>query len=83
MAEPRREYDRDDDGLIRLPIMFYRTPSSAEITMATKDLTALLLEKNGRILACGSLWDIESKTIGPGVYRVWLELRKTKENTDG
>lgn len=72
MTEPRREYDRDEDGVIRLPDTFYRTPKIANITIATKDLTRLLLEKNGRIMACGSMWDIKSKSIGPGVYRVWL-----------
>ena len=61
-----------NDGL---PITFFTSPgnSSTNTTMTTKQLRALLLYNDGRIFACGDLWDIQSKSLGAGVYRVWLK----------
>lgn len=59
-----------------LPNNMYSMPSSASTTMGRKDLREILLETDGWIMACGRAWDILSKHIGAGVYRVWLEARK-------
>jgi len=32
----------------------------------------VLLSTDGKIMACGYIWDIKSKHIGVGVYRVFL-----------
>ena len=55
---------------------FFACPSCANTTMTAKALRANLLATEGRVMACGHLWDICSKRIGPGVYRVWLERAK-------
>ena len=61
-----------------LPITFFTNPGgeSTTTTMTTKELRTLLLYNEGRILACGDLWDIKSKSLGAGVYRVWLKKWK-------
>jgi len=61
-----------------LPMNFYTMPKVANITMDKKDLKELLLESEGWIMACGHMWDIKSKHIGAGVYRVKLKLRSYK-----
>jgi len=58
-----------------LPIHFYRAPDIANMTMTRKDLKELLLESDGWIIACGRTYDIKSKSMGAGVYRVSLEKR--------
>lgn len=55
-----------------LPNIFYTMPRTANTTMDTKDLKELLLETGGRVIACGRLFDIKSKNLGAGVYRVTL-----------
>lgn len=52
---------------------FYTVPAIANTSMTTKHLKETLLATDGKILACGYLWDIVSKRIGPGVYRVSLK----------
>jgi len=54
---------------------FYRAPSDASEIMGTKRLKEILLNSNGFVMACGRSWDIKSKPCGPGVHKVWLELR--------
>jgi len=43
-------------------------------TMTHDDLRTVLLETGGNMLACGRLYDIVSKPIGAGVYKVSLSL---------
>ena len=45
-------------------------------TLATKDLKGLLLETGGQVMARGRLYDIASKLLGAGVYRVSLRARQ-------
>ena len=52
---------------------FYIIPATVNTTMTTKQLKETLLATDGRIISCGNLWDIKSKRIGPGVYRVSLK----------
>jgi len=56
-----------------LPNNFYALPDIAKTTMDRKDLKELLLETEGWVIACGRMYDIESKDIGAGVYRVRLK----------
>ncbi len=56
-----------------LPTNFYTMPHLASTTMDKKDLKELLLCSGGQIIACGHMWDIDSKHIGAGVYRVTLK----------
>lgn len=58
--------------------IFYTTPRYANTTMDKKDLKELLLHSDGWIMACGHMWDIGSKHIGAGVYRVTLKERSYK-----
>lgn len=55
-----------------LPRNFYTMPVFATTTMDTKDLKELLLETGSNIMACGVLYDIQTKYLGAGVYEVWL-----------
>ena len=48
-------------------------PGLAHTTMDRKDLRELLLATGGQALSCGRLYDIKSKHLGAGVYRVTLE----------
>ncbi len=56
-----------------LPNNFYTMPRYASMTVERKDLKELLLETGGNIISCGVLWDIETKHLGAGVYRVRLK----------
>jgi hypothetical protein len=57
-----------------LPQSWWVMPVNApSTTLSTKDLRAVLLYNNGRLAACGELWDIKSKSLGAGGYRVWIE----------
>jgi len=58
-----------------LPDIFYTMPRVANTTMDKKDLKELLLHNEGWIMACGHMYDIESKHIGAGVYRITLKVR--------
>lgn len=57
-----------------LPMQFYTMPTTASMVMDRKDLKELLLETGGQIIARGRFWDIKSKHIGAGVYKVTLKL---------
>jgi hypothetical protein len=59
--------------MINLPDNFWSIPKIAHTTMTTRQLRDVLLESDGRILANGDFWEIVSKRIGPGVYRVSLK----------
>lgn len=43
--------------------------------MTRKELRALLLDHDP-IMYNGRLWDVKSKHLGAGVYRVWLKERE-------
>jgi len=62
-----------------LPLDFQKRPSLADTVMDRKDLKELLLFTHGRMISQGNLWDIKSKSLGAGVYRVFLELYKKEE----
>jgi hypothetical protein len=55
-----------------LPNIFYAIPRDASTVMTTKDLKNTLLATNGTIFAHGVQWEINSKKIGPGIYKVTL-----------
>lgn len=55
-----------------LPLSFYNIPQASRTTMATKELRAVLLATDGRILACGEMWDIVARHMAAGVYEVTL-----------
>lgn len=59
-----------------LPLGFYHHPELAEMVMNRKDLHELLMHTSGRMLAEGTLWEIVSKHIGAGVYRVTVKQWK-------
>jgi len=52
-------------------------PGIRKITATTKVVRELLLATDAQTFLNGKLWDIESKNIGAGVYKVWLQLRRT------
>ena len=56
---------------------FYVIPHIAAMTMTRKQLKETLLYTDGKIIACGYMYDIKSKHIGAGVYSV--TLKKTNE----
>jgi hypothetical protein len=51
----------------------YTMPRYANCTITRKQLRETLLDTNGSIIANGKLWDIKSKHIGAGIYKVWLK----------
>lgn len=55
---------------------FYAMPLYANTTMTSKELKETLLYTEGNIMACGELWDIKSKSLGAGVYKIWLKKWK-------
>lgn len=55
-------------------------PGIRKITAKTKVVRELLLATDGQTLLNGKLWDIESKNIGAGVYKVWLTNRINDSN---
>jgi len=61
-----------------LPNHFYSMPGHAHTTMDRKDLKELLLATGGQTLACGKLYDIKTKHLGAGVYKVYLKRYKEK-----
>ena len=50
----------------------YTRPQDWSGTMTTKELRETLLFTEGELSACGHVWLIVSKRIGPGVYKVRL-----------
>lgn len=48
------------------------SPAYGSTTCTRGVLRALLLKTDGRMMACGSLYDIKSKHVGAGIYRVSL-----------
>jgi len=58
-----------------LPMNFYTMPQYASMTMDRKDLKELLLSTSGWVTACGEIYDIKNKSLGAGVYKVFLKRR--------
>jgi hypothetical protein len=58
-----------------LPNNFYAFPKIAHTTMDSKNLKELLLSVGSDVIINVRLWDIISKHIGAGVYRVSLKLK--------
>lgn len=50
-------------------------PANGTTTCTTQVLKALLLKYDGQLSSYGELWDVISKRVGPGVYRVWLKRK--------
>ena len=48
-------------------------PGLRKVTATRKAVRELLLSTDAQTLVNGKLWDIRSKSIGAGVYSVWLE----------
>lgn len=44
-------------------------------SMTLRELQETMLATEGWILREGKMWDIKSKRLAPGVYRVWCEVR--------
>lgn len=59
-----------------LTLSFYSVPNAATMTLTKKELKETLLSTDGWIFSCGEAWDIKSKSLGAGVYKVYLEKRK-------
>ena len=52
---------------------FYIMPKYANTTMTRKELRETLLDTDGKILTCGRMWDIVSKNLCAGIYKVSLK----------
>ncbi len=63
-----------------LPNNFYTMPGTANMTVDHKDLKELLLATGGSVMARGSLWNIKTKHLAVGVYRVTLERKSFTYN---
>jgi len=50
-------------------------PNHPGRTMTKKDVRSLLLYTDGWMMSCGFSYDIESKHLGAGVYKVRLKAR--------
>lgn len=59
-----------------LTLNFYSNPKTARMTMTKKELKDTLLSSDGWIFAHGEAWDIKSKSLGAGVYKVFLEKKE-------
>ena len=55
---------------------FYKMPEHYSSTLTRKQLQETLLATDGRVMACGRLWDIKSKHLGAGIYLISLARRK-------
>ncbi len=56
---------------------FYRNPRGASQTMTRKELKETLLATDGWVFSCGYAWDVKSKHLGAGVYKVTLTEQKS------
>jgi len=55
-------------------------PGLAHTTMTREQLRKLLMETGGQLMANGKLWNITSKHIGAGIYRVSSKLWRTSHD---
>lgn len=51
-------------------------PSHGHATIERPELRAIMLRTGGQMLAQGDLWDIVTKHLGAGVYRISLKRWK-------
>jgi len=51
---------------------FYTMPRFAYTTMTKRQVQETLLYTEGRVMACGEMWDVVSRHLGAGMYRVSL-----------
>ena len=58
----------------RRALNFLASLPSGNATLPKKDMRDLLLETGGTVMARGYLYNINSKHIGAGVYRLSLSL---------
>lgn len=56
-----------------LPPEFLDRPAEATILRSTKDTRDFILYYERGFIAKGQVWDLKHKSIGAGVYRIWLE----------
>lgn len=63
-----------------LPGNFYVHPTLANMTVGRKDLKELLMATGGSVMVRGKLWNIKTKHLAAGVYRVTIERKKYKYN---
>ena len=56
----------------RLPDRLYIYPEFASVTIPSKELKQILLDTGGKVIAKGRLRPIKSKSLGLGIYKVWL-----------
>jgi len=56
----------------RLSDRLYINPEFASETMPSKELKQILLATEGKVIAEGRLRPIKSKSLGLGIYKVWL-----------
>jgi len=54
---------------------FLASLPSGNTTMSRRELKEMLLETGGMVMARGELYDIATKHLGAGVYRVSLKAR--------
>lgn len=57
-----------------LPDVFWMKPQTATVTLTTKQVQDTMIATDGVVIANGRLWDIKTKRLAPGVYRVSLVL---------
>jgi len=58
---------------------FYAMPGACSTTMTRKQLKETLFATDGWVLACGYGWNVKSKSLGAGVYKVWLK-KQSEDN---
>jgi len=56
-----------------LPNNFYTMPNHARTTMDSAALKELMLSTGGEIIAGEKIWNICSRHIGAGAYKVYLK----------
>ena len=61
-----------DEKEIERLLNFLASCPRGNTTVTRAQLRAMLLKTDGKMFACGELFDIQSKNLGAGVYRVTL-----------
>ena len=62
-----------EDPAVERALNFLASMPSGNTTLTSKQVRALLLKVDGQMMSRGYIYDIMSRKIGPGVYRVCLE----------
>jgi hypothetical protein len=66
----------------QLPNDFYSYPDIANMTITGKELKELLLNTDGYAIIQGRMKEIKSKHLGAGVYRITVEDKYKKEDSN-